>query len=103
MPVYRGPYCIPIGLRMALGATRSSVFRMIFRQSIVIVALGPEIGLAFALLAAQAVGNFVVVNVWDTATCALVGAVLVFVALGSCYLPQRRAMIVELLVALRED
>jgi ABC-type antimicrobial peptide transport system permease subunit len=59
---------------MALGATRGSVFRMIYRQSIVIVTLGLGIGLAVALLAARAVGNFVVVNVWDIATYALVGA-----------------------------
>jgi len=36
--------------------------------------LGLGIGLAVALLAARAVGNFVVVNVWDIATYALVGA-----------------------------
>lgn len=76
---------------------------MIYRQSIVIVALGLGIALAVALLAARAVGNFVVVNVWDPATSALVGAIPVFAALGSCHLPQRRAMIVEPLVALRED
>jgi ABC-type lipoprotein release transport system permease subunit len=59
--------------------------------------------LAVALLAARAVGSFVVVNVWDPATYAVVGSVLALAALGSCYLPARRAMAVEPMTALRED
>jgi macrolide transport system ATP-binding/permease protein len=92
-----------IGLRMALGASRSSVFGMIYRQSVLIVAVGLGIGLAVALLAAKAVGSFVIVSVWDPATYALVGTVLALAALASCYLPARRAMSVEPMAALRED
>jgi predicted permease len=92
-----------IGLRMALGASRSSVFRMIYRQSMLIVVAGLGIGLILALGAARAVGSFVVVNVWDPSTFAAVGAVLAFAALASCYFPARRAMAVEPMVALRED
>jgi len=92
-----------IGLRMALGASRGAVFRMIYRQSVLIVAVGLGVGLAVALLAARAVGSFVVVNVWDPATYAVVGSVLALAALGSCYLPARRAMAVEPMTALRED
>jgi predicted permease len=92
-----------IGLRMALGATRGSVFGMIYRQSMVIVAIGLGIGLALALLAAKAAGSFVVVNVWDPLTYAVVGTALVLAALGACYLPARRAMAVEPMTALRED
>ena len=92
-----------IGLRMALGASRSSVFAMIYRQSILIVAIGLGIGLAVALLVAKAVGSFVIVSVWDPATYALVGTVLALAALASCYLPARRAMSVEPMAALRED
>jgi predicted permease len=92
-----------IGLRMALGATRGSVFRMIYRQSILVVVVGLGVGLTLALLAAKTVGSLVVVSVWDPATYILVGAVLAIAALGSCYLPARRAMTVEPMVALRED
>jgi predicted permease len=92
-----------IGLRMALGATRGAVFRMIYRQSIVIVAAGLGVGLAIALLVARAVGTVVIVNVWDPATYALVGGVLALAALASCYFPARRAMSVEPMVALRQD
>jgi ABC-type antimicrobial peptide transport system permease subunit len=92
-----------IGLRMALGATRASVFRMIYRQSILVVAVGLGVGLALALLAARAVGSMVVVSVWDPATYLLVGTVLAVAALGSCYLPARRATAIEPMAALRED
>ena len=92
-----------IGLRIALGASRSAVFRMIYRQSVVIVAAGVGIGLVLAFMVAQAVGSFVVVGVRDPATYAVVAFVLALAALGSCYLPARRAMAVEPMVALRED
>ena len=65
-----------IGLRMALGATRGTIFKMIYRQSIAILGAGLGVGLAIALLAAKAVGGFVVVNVWDPVTYVGVGLVL---------------------------
>jgi putative ABC transport system permease protein len=92
-----------IGVRMALGATRGSVFGMIYRQSMGIVAVGLGIGLVAALLVARAVGSLVIVSVWDPATFATVLSALVLAALASCYLPARRAMIVEPMVALRQD
>jgi predicted permease len=92
-----------IGLRMALGASRGSVFRMIYRQSILIIAAGLATGLGLALLVTRAVGSLVVVSVRDPATYAFVAIVLALVALASCYLPARRAMAVEPMVALRED
>jgi len=92
-----------IGLRMALGATRGSVFGMIYRQSMRIVAVGLGIGLVVALLAARAVGSFVIVGAWDPATFATVLSALTLAALASCYLPARRAMAVDPMVALRQD
>jgi predicted permease len=92
-----------IGVRMALGATRGSVFGMIYRQSMRIVAVGLGIGLVVALLVAQAVGSLVIVSAWDPVTFATVVSALVLAALASCYLPARRAMSVEPMVALRQD
>jgi predicted permease len=92
-----------IGLRMALGASRGAVFKMIYRQSIVIVAGGLCVGLVLAFLVAQAAGSFVIVSVRDPSTYAIVVVVLALAALGSSYLPARRAMAVEPMVALRED
>jgi predicted permease len=88
-----------IGLRMALGASRSAVFKMIYRQSMRIVA----VGLMAALLAARAVGSFVIVSAWDPATYVIVVTALTLAALASCYLPVRRAMAVDPMVALRQD
>ena len=76
---------------------------MIYRQSLLIVGWGLGIGLAMALLAARVIGRFVVISVWDPATYVAVAAALALVALGSCYLPVRRAMAVEPTVALREE
>ncbi len=92
-----------IGLRMALGATRAAIFRMIYRQSILIVIAGLGIGLVVALLVAKTVGGFVVVSVWDPVTYAGVALVLTIAALASCYFPARRATTVEPMTALRED
>jgi ABC-type antimicrobial peptide transport system permease subunit len=92
-----------IGLRMALGASRSSVFRMIYRQSMVIVAAGLGSGLIAAFLVSRAVSSMVVVSVKDPVTYAAVAAVLALAALASCYLPARHAMAVEPMTALRED
>jgi ABC-type antimicrobial peptide transport system permease subunit len=92
-----------IGLRMALGASRGDVFRMIYRQSLVIVAGGIGVGLILAFLVAQAAGSFVMVSVRDPVTYAVVAMVLALAALGSSYLPARRAMAVEPMTALRED
>jgi len=92
-----------IGLRMALGATRGSVFGMIYRQSMRIVAVGLGIGLVVALLAARGVGSFLVIGAWDPATFVSVVSALTLSALASCYLPARRAMAVDPMVALRQD
>jgi ABC-type lipoprotein release transport system permease subunit len=54
-------------------------------------------------MVAQAAGSFVVVSVRDPSTYAIVAMILALAALGSCYLPARRAMAVEPMVALRED
>jgi ABC-type antimicrobial peptide transport system permease subunit len=92
-----------IGLRMALGASRGMVFKMIYRQSVRIVGIGLGIGLIVAVGAAQAVGSLVIVSAQDPATYAIVIAALGIVALASCFLPARRAMAVEPMVALREN
>jgi predicted permease len=92
-----------IGLRIALGATRGSVFRMIYRQSVIIVAIGLAIGVGLALLVAQAVRGFVTISVWDPATYIIVAVLLATAALASCYFPARYATAVEPMVALRED
>ena len=82
-----GRHVHEIGLRMALGASRGSVFRMIYRQSIVIIAAGLGAGLLVAFLASQAVSSMVVVSVRDPATYAGVMAVLAGAALAASISP----------------
>jgi macrolide transport system ATP-binding/permease protein len=92
-----------IGLRVALGASRVSIFRMIYGQSMIIIGAGLLGGLALALLVARAVGSFVVVSVWDPVTYIGVVFILALAALVSCYPPAQHAMAVDPITALRED
>jgi predicted permease len=92
-----------IGIRMALGAQPKQVLKMIFREGLLIVAVGLVIGLAAALAAAKVVGNFVTVSATDPVTYLIVSATLTFVALAACYIPSRRAMRVDPMVALRYE
>jgi len=92
-----------IGVRMALGAGRSSVLRMVFRQGVVIVGVGLALGLAAAFTAANVVGSFLAVSAMDPATYIAGSALLALVALMASYIPARRAMRVDPMVALRHE
>jgi len=91
-----------IGIRMALGAPRTSVMRMVLSQAIVLVAAGVFAGLAVAALLAQSIrGLLVGVQPTDPITFVLTAAVLVCIAVLASYFPARRAMRIDPLVALR--
>src|SRR4029077_15647551 len=92
-----------IGVRMALGAQRSDVLRLIFGQGMFIVAVGLAFGIAAALAASQFVGQFLTVSATDPVTYVAVSALLALVALLACYIPARRAMRVDPMVALRYE
>jgi len=93
-----------IGLRMALGARRGDVLRLIVRQGLVVTALGAAAGIAGAVgltrfLSSQLYGLEAV----DLPTFAVVTLVLFIVALVACALPARRASSVEPVVALHDE
>ena len=92
-----------IGVRMALGAQRSDVLKMIFGQGLFIVGIGLALGLAAVLAASRVMGQFLVVSATDPLTYITVSALLAFVALLACYIPARRAMGVDPMVALRHE
>jgi macrolide transport system ATP-binding/permease protein len=92
-----------IGVRMALGAQRWDVLKMIFGQGLLIVGIGLAIGLAAVLAASRVMGQFLIVSATDPLTYITVSALLALVALLACYIPARRAMNVDPMVALRYE
>jgi predicted permease len=92
-----------IGIRMALGAQRATVLQMVFRQGVVIVGVGLGLGLVAAFMAARVVGTFLAVSAVDPITYLTGTVTLAAVALFASYLPARRAMRVDPMVALRHE
>jgi putative ABC transport system permease protein len=93
-----------IGIRMALGAQRSDMLQMIFRQSLSIVALGLLIGITGALVATRLMATLLYgVGTNDFVTYVTVILVLIGAALLASYFPARRAMRVDPIVALRYE
>ena len=93
-----------IGIRMALGAPQREVFRLIVGQGLKLAGIGIAVGIAAAFGAAQLMSSLLYgVSTTDFETFAGVAALLVLVALLACYVPARRAMRVDPLVALRHE
>jgi putative ABC transport system permease protein len=93
-----------IGLRMALGAPAGSVRGMILGQMLRLTMLGVGIGLAGSFVVARFLASLLFgVGTYDPATFLGVAVLLVAVALSASYIPARRAMQVDPLVALRYE
>jgi len=93
-----------IGVRMALGARRTDVMRLVMRQGLYVTMVGLGIGLAAACAAARLLSPLLYgIGANDPATLAGVAAGLTAVAMLACYLPARRAMQVDPAVALRYE
>lgn len=93
-----------MGIRMALGATRSSVLGMILRQGLKLSAFGIAAGLLISLAVTRVLGTFLFhVGSTDPTTFAGVALLLVAVAFAASYIPARRAMRVDPMVALRYE
>ena len=93
-----------IGVRLALGAARSEVLGLIVKQGMVLVAIGLVIGLAGSLAAAQLLRTLLYeTEVYDPMTFAIVPVLLAIVSLAACYLPARRAAVVDPMVTLRTE
>ena len=93
-----------IGVRLALGATRSEVFRLILGRGMALAAIGAAGGVGAALWLTRVMETLLFsVSRTDPVTFVAVPAALIVVAGLACYLPARRAMKVDPVVALRGD
>ena len=96
-----------IGIRMALGAHKRDVFRMVVGQGLALGLAGLAIGVAAALILTRVLSSFSLllygVGAGDPVTFFTVSVMLLFVAVVACYIPTRRAMRVDPMVALRYE
>jgi predicted permease len=93
-----------IGIRMALGADRAHVVRMVMREAAVLLAAGVAVGLALSVVAARAATTLLFgLQPGDPATLAMAAAGLGLVAMLASYLPALRASRLEAIEALREE
>jgi ABC-type antimicrobial peptide transport system permease subunit len=93
-----------IGIRVALGAQRRDVFRLIMIRGVILVGVGVVIGLAASFGFSRLISSLLFgVTPNSIATLAAVSAGLIVVALLACYIPARRATKVDPMVALRYE
>ncbi|MFZ3329283.1 MAG: FtsX-like permease family protein, partial [Candidatus Acidiferrales bacterium] len=93
-----------IGIRMALGAQRGDVLRLMLSEGMKMALIGVAIGATVALGLTHLMSKMLFrVSATDPVTFASVAIVLSAVALAACYIPARRAMRVHPIVALRYE
>jgi putative ABC transport system permease protein len=93
-----------IGIRLALGARRQEVLLLVVGQGAKLALAGVAIGIAGGLMLTRLMSGLLYgVHATDPLTYGAVAVLLMFVALVACFIPARRAMRVDPMVALRYE
>jgi predicted permease len=93
-----------IAIRVAMGAQRGDVFRLVLSQGMLLTAAGLAVGIAAALALTRYLNSVLFgITASDVLTYAEVALLLCVVSLAACYLPARRATKVDPMVALRHE
>jgi len=93
-----------IGIRIALGSTRTGIFRLFFREGIVLVSGGLMLGLAGAAAMRRALENQIYgIHPLDPIVLCAAGTVLATVAFSACLWPARQATRIDPMIALNEE
>src|SRR5688572_9162579 len=93
-----------IGIRIALGAAQSSIFRLIVGQAMTLVAISLAIGLAGAFAATRLLSTLLYgIGAWDPLTFGAIVVLISFIAFLAAWLPARRASRVNPIIALRAE
>jgi putative ABC transport system permease protein len=93
-----------LGIRLALGASRQKVFRLVLGQGVTLITIGIGLGLIGAIAASRALSSVLYgVGALDVPALAIAITSLAFVALLACWLPARRATLVDPIQALRTE
>ncbi|MFL6313803.1 MAG: ABC transporter permease [Terriglobales bacterium] len=93
-----------IGIRMAIGATQASVRNLVLKQTAWLAVLGAGVGIFLSIISSRFLGSLIYgVHRTDPLTFAVVIGLLAALALAASYIPARRAMRVDLILALRDE
>jgi predicted permease len=93
-----------LGIRLALGAERGAIRRMILREGVVMAAIGLAVGGAAAIPMSRLMSGFLFgIEPVDPPTIAIAAVIMVVVALTAAWIPARRATAVEPIIALRGE
>jgi putative ABC transport system permease protein len=93
-----------VGIRMSLGAQPRDVLRLILSNGMAMVCAGVVVGLGISTLLARSMNSLLYgIGAFDAPSFLITATLLVVVAMAACYLPARRAMRVDPIIALRYE
>jgi predicted permease len=93
-----------LGIRLALGAQKREILGLVLKEGMMLVGIGIALGLTAAFLVTRLLASFLYgISAIDVFTFTGIPLILTMVALAACYLPARRAMKVDPILALRSE